>query len=42
MCTVFGKSWTLHVTEVLRTTLDENLRMIEDSVALPAKPAAGG
>ncbi len=32
-CTLFGKSWTLHVTEVLRTTLDENLRMIEDSVA---------
>src|SRR5687768_7939125 len=32
-CTIFGKSSTLHVTEVLRTTLDENLRMIEDSVA---------
>jgi 2-isopropylmalate synthase len=32
-CTVFGKSWVLHVTEVLRTSLDENLRMIEDSVA---------
>lgn len=31
-CTVFGKSWTLHVDEVLRTTPDENLRMIEDSV----------
>ena len=30
---LFGKSWTLHVEEVLRTTLDENLRMIEDSVA---------
>ncbi len=30
--TIFGKSWTLHVTEVLCTTLDENLRMIEDSV----------
>jgi len=29
---VFGKSWDLHVTEVLRTDLDENLRMIEDSV----------
>jgi 2-isopropylmalate synthase len=36
-CTLFGKSWTLHVTEVLRTTLDENLRMIEDSVALLRK-----
>jgi len=33
VCTVFGKTWGLHVTEVLRTTLDENLRMIEDSVA---------
>ena len=31
--TVFGKSWDLHVTEVLHTTLDENLRMIGDSVA---------
>ena len=33
VCTVFGKTWNLHVTEVLRTTLDENLRMIEESVA---------
>jgi 2-isopropylmalate synthase len=33
VCTVFGKTWDLHVTEVLRTTLDENLRMIEESVA---------
>jgi len=31
--TVVGKSWTLHVTEVLHTTLDENLRMIHDTVA---------
>lgn len=31
--TIFGKNWDLHVTEVLRTTLDENLRMIEDSIA---------
>ncbi|MHB0876710.1 MAG: citramalate synthase [Anaerolineae bacterium] len=30
---IFGKSWDLHVTEVLRTSLDENLRMIEESVA---------
>jgi 2-isopropylmalate synthase len=29
---VFGKTWDLHVREALRTTLDENLRMIEDSV----------
>jgi 2-isopropylmalate synthase len=30
--TMFGKTWTLHVTEVLRTTLDENIAMIADSV----------
>lgn len=30
--TIFGKSWLLHVTEVLRTTAGENLEMIEDSV----------
>src|SRR4051812_28858254 len=33
VCTIVGKTSTLHVTEVLRTTLDENLRMIEDSIA---------
>ena len=31
--TVVGKSWTLHVTDVLRATLDENLRIIRESVA---------
>lgn len=31
--TLFGKSWDLHVTEVLKTTREENLRLIEDSVA---------
>lgn len=30
--TVVGKTWTLHVTEILRTTLEENLAMIEDSM----------
>jgi len=30
--TIFGKSWLLHVTDVLRTTPEENLLMIEDSV----------
>ncbi|MFC1590839.1 citramalate synthase [Candidatus Omnitrophota bacterium] len=30
--TIFGKSWDLHVKDVLKTTPDENLRMIEDSV----------
>jgi 2-isopropylmalate synthase len=29
--TLVGKTWTLHVTEILRTTLEENLAMIEDS-----------
>jgi len=31
--TIFGKSWDLHVKEVIRTTLKENLTMIYDSVA---------
>jgi len=30
--TLFGKCWDLHVRDVLKTTLEENLRMIEDSV----------
>lgn len=33
LCTLFGKSWTLHVTEVLRIGLDDNLRMIEDTIS---------
>jgi 2-isopropylmalate synthase len=32
VCTIFGKSWLLHVTEVLQTTAEENLEMIADSV----------
>jgi 2-isopropylmalate synthase len=32
VCTVVGKTSTVHVTEVLRTTLDDNLKMIEESV----------
>ena len=31
--TIFGKSWDLHVRDVLKITLDENLKVIEDSVA---------
>ncbi|MDF9826758.1 2-isopropylmalate synthase [Ereboglobus sp. PH5-10] len=31
--TIVGKTWTLHVTEILNTTLEENLAMIGDSVA---------
>lgn len=30
--TIFGKTWLLHITEILRTTAEENLKMIEDSV----------
>jgi len=30
--TIFGKSWDLHVREVINTTLDENIAMIGDSV----------
>jgi 2-isopropylmalate synthase len=31
--TIFGKTWDLHVTEVLRTSMAENLRMIRATVA---------
>ncbi|MBE0415241.1 MAG: citramalate synthase [Dehalococcoidia bacterium] len=30
--TIVGKSWDLHVTQVLETSLEENLRMIAESV----------
>ena len=30
---IFGKSWDYQVTDILRTTLDENLAMIGDSIA---------
>ena len=30
---IVGKSWTLHVEKVLQTTLEENLAMIQESVA---------
>jgi 2-isopropylmalate synthase len=33
VCTVVGKTWTLHVTEVLKTSLDDNLRIIAESLA---------
>ncbi|MDP8260349.1 MAG: citramalate synthase [Candidatus Gygaella obscura] len=29
---IFGKTWDLHVKDVLRTSLDENVSMIKDSV----------
>jgi 2-isopropylmalate synthase len=31
--TIFGKSWEMQVTEVLRTTVEENRAMIRDTVA---------
>jgi 2-isopropylmalate synthase len=31
--TIVGKTWDMHVREVIGTTLEENLRMIADSVA---------
>jgi 2-isopropylmalate synthase len=30
--TIFGKSWDLHVTEGLKTSLEENLAMIKDTI----------
>ena len=30
---IFGKSWDFHVTEIIRTTLDENLAMIRETLA---------
>ena len=32
--TVVGKSWDFHVEKALKTTLEENLKMVEDSVHL--------
>lgn len=34
---VFGKSWDYHVTNILNTTLEENLKMISDSVSYLVK-----
>lgn len=30
--TIFGKTWTFHVREIIKTTLEENLLMIRDSI----------
>jgi 2-isopropylmalate synthase len=30
---IFGKSWDFHVTDIIHTTLQENLKMISDTVA---------
>lgn len=34
---IFGKSWTLHVTQGLRVSLDQNLALIADSIAFLKK-----
>lgn len=31
--TIFGKTWDLHIEEVLRVSLDDNLKLIEDTVS---------
>ncbi|MEI8242746.1 MAG: citramalate synthase [bacterium] len=36
---IFGKSWDLHVAEVLKTTPDENIRMVRDTLAYAKKHA---
>ena len=33
IATIFGKTWDLHVSDVLKTTLEENLKMISDTVS---------
>ena len=35
--TIFGKSWDLHVTEALKTSLEENLRMVEETCSFLKK-----
>jgi 2-isopropylmalate synthase len=37
VATIFGKTWDLHVLKALKTTLGENLVMIEESVAFLRK-----
>jgi 2-isopropylmalate synthase len=36
VCTLVGKTWTLHLDKVVKVDRDENLRMIADSVAFLA------
>lgn len=31
--TIFGKTWDLHIRDVLKTTLDENLNMIKETIS---------
>jgi 2-isopropylmalate synthase len=37
VCTVVGKTWSLHLEKVVRVDREENLRMIADSVAFLAR-----
>ncbi|MGI6623381.1 MAG: citramalate synthase [Clostridiaceae bacterium] len=30
---IFGKTWDFHVTEIIKTTLDENLKMVKETLA---------
>ncbi len=30
---IFGKSWDFHVTDIIQTTLEENLQMIKDTIS---------
>lgn len=34
---IFGKSWDFHVTDALKTTLEENLAMIKETIAFAKK-----
>ena len=34
---IFGKSWTFHVTEIIKTTFEENLAMIRDTCGFLTK-----
>lgn len=34
---VFGKTWTLHVTDILKTTCEDNLEIIKDTVSFLKK-----
>lgn len=34
---IFGKSWDFHATDIIRTTLEENLEMIEDTISFFVK-----
>ena len=42
VCTLVGKTWSLHLEKVTRVDPEENLRMIEDSVGVPPRPGQAG